>query len=136
MLCFFRIAVSTLPELSKYRHRSDYSKPINGSNESKALYVMDDYLGKLLARYNKSYKATLADFKRAREASNRKMALKLIIGEMEIIIFYKLLAQQAMNYMNGSHQDILDEFRPYINKIDQVNGVKLTGGGGGAALLR
>jgi len=78
------------------------------------------YLDTLLSKYKFSYDALLFNLKKCKQLTKEWNALTLIKGEMEVILFYKDLIKQAINYINKKDNSFDSKYNTYFIKLRKL----------------
>jgi len=117
MMTFIRIAVAKRKVLTAHTYRSYYSNPISIENELDALYVLKNYINTMLTKYSKGLEESKVALAKISKLNNKRNALVLIIGEMEILYHYKKMVNEAIDYLENKTVHLSPEFVRYFRKI-------------------
>jgi len=119
-MVFLRISLSDNEMLKKYKYRSQYFYPLTTAHEILVLKSFRVYLDTLLSKYKFSYDALLFNLKKCKQLTKEWNALTLIKGEMEVILFYKDLIKQAINYINKKDNSFDSKYNTYFIKLRKL----------------
>jgi len=120
LMVFLRISLSDNEMLKKYKYRSQYFYPLTTAHEILVLKSFRVYLDTLLSKYKFSYDALLFNLKKCKQLTKEWNALTLIKGEMEVILFYKDLIKQAINYINKKDNSFDSKYNTYFIKLRKL----------------
>ena len=102
LLAFLRISAATKEDLSKLQKKKDFYKPLNKINEYNALrnfYILIEHLER---NYIKTYAELKQLSKNITPFTKEYSSTIYILGELEILLFYKNFASKFMKQLEGS----------------------------------
>tara|TARA_R110002074_G_scaffold48575_3_gene124149 strand:- start:342 stop:941 length:600 start_codon:yes stop_codon:yes gene_type:complete len=120
LLCFLRVSVGTQKELLDNPHISSYETPLNKINELRALKNLYEMVNNIEAGYIKPYKVLVKEQKGMKPYTNKHTAITFIIGEINILLFYKGLAKEFIAQLNGSNKKTNTKYQIYQKIVKQI----------------
>jgi histone-lysine N-methyltransferase SETD3 len=120
IMVFLRISLSDDKMIKKYKYRSQYFYPLNNSHEITVLKAFNIYLNTLLSKYKFSYKKIKDLLLTTSRLSKQWNALTLLKGEIEVIIFYKKLVEQSLNYITKKCDSFDKKYNSYFIKLRKL----------------
>ena len=120
MLTFFRVATADNKTLNSQSSRSNYSKPLSIKNEIMVMYILKNYIDAMLERYGRSYADSVKELEKIKKLNNKRNALILIIGEMEILMYYKKFADEVIQYLKGTRTNLSSEYSSYLMPLKSL----------------
>lgn len=120
LMCFLRVSAGTKTELLENPDISSYETPLNKSNEIKALKNLHKLIYNIEANYIKPYKELVKDLRNLKPYTNKHTAITFIIGEINILLFYKNLAEEFIEKLNGSNKKTNTKYQIYQKIVKHI----------------
>lgn len=120
LMVFLRISLSNKSMLKKYKYRSQYFYPLNSLHETTVLKALDVYLNTLLSKYCAPYNEIAEILNTTPRLTKKWNALTLISGEIEVIVLYKKLIEQSIDYITKKDDSFDEKFTSYFIKLRKL----------------
>jgi histone-lysine N-methyltransferase SETD3 len=120
LLKFLRISAATPDELSDKHSKNDFDKPLNKNNEYKALRNLYLLIEHLERNYVKSYTDLKKRYKKTTPFTKNYTATVYILGELDILLFYKNLAYTFMKQLKGGKNKPNNKYKIYQTIINSI----------------
>jgi len=120
LLSFLRISAATNEELVRFELKSDFNKPLNKSNEYNALHNLYLLIENLERNYIKSYNDLIQKSKSVKPFTKEHSTIIYILGELEILLFYKNLAYTFMEQLQNGDKKTDNKYKIYQAIIHKI----------------
>jgi len=120
LLAFLRVSAATNEDLERNNSLTNFYSPINKTNEYNALRNLYLLIEQLERNYIKSRGKIKKLLKKTRHFTKEYSAFTYILGELEILLFYKNLASIFMEQLEKGNTGTNKEYKIYQNIINNI----------------